>query len=212
MATFPGFTLWTDAWIADTKHLTRCARGTYHDLLVVMWRTPNCRVPDDDAWLAAHLNMRLAEVVNELRPIIVEFCQIDGNRMIYQKRLMREYVHRLETHRAQSLRAKHPRKHKKILSPELAENHAPAKPPTLPLSKQVESTFFPTAAHEQNGNGQQQDNSAGSFATAPNGGALAHPPDTEQAEPKRSADKDPRDKSLANIRAEMGWNGFRRPT
>src|SRR5262245_61459679 len=91
MAKFAALMLWTDAWIADTKHLTRCERGTYHDLLVLMWRTPGCTVPNDDAWLAKHLGMTLAEVQNELRPLISEFCQTDQNR-VWQKRLMKEFA------------------------------------------------------------------------------------------------------------------------
>lgn len=90
MAKFRALMLWTDAWIADTKHLTRCERGTYHDLLVLMWRTAGCSVPNDNEWLAKHLGMTLSEVENELRPIISEFCQSDGNR-IWQKRLMQEF-------------------------------------------------------------------------------------------------------------------------
>jgi len=90
MARFPGLTLWTDAWVADTCHLTRCERGTYLDLLVLMWRTPECSVPNDDLWLGRHMRMTAEEVRNELRPLIEEFCQTDGNR-IFQKRLRREY-------------------------------------------------------------------------------------------------------------------------
>lgn len=45
MAEFPAMPLWTDAWVADTRHLTRCERGTYHDLLVEMWRSPHCALP-----------------------------------------------------------------------------------------------------------------------------------------------------------------------
>jgi len=86
MSAFPHLPLFTDAWVADTKHLSRLERGTYFDLLVLMWRVPNCRVPNDDAWLGKRLGMTADEVTNELRPIITEFCQIDGN-WITQKRL-----------------------------------------------------------------------------------------------------------------------------
>lgn len=68
MAEFPALPLWTDAWVADTKHLTWLERGTYHDLLVLMWRSPGCRIPNDDHWLAKRLGMSLAEVQHELRP------------------------------------------------------------------------------------------------------------------------------------------------
>lgn len=105
MAQFPGLLLWTDAWVADTKHLSRLERGTYLDLLVLMWRTPGCRVPNDDEWLAKRLAMTPAEVAAELRPLIVEFCQTDGN-WIFQKRLQKEFVRAFNHSEKQSDRAK----------------------------------------------------------------------------------------------------------
>lgn len=105
MAQFPALSLWTDAWIADTKHLTRCERGTYLDLLILMWRTAGCRVPNDDAWLGRHLGMTPTEVVLELRPLILEFCQSDGN-FIQQKRLSIEFVRAKRFHTSQTARAK----------------------------------------------------------------------------------------------------------
>src|SRR5262245_31710476 len=91
MARFPCLPLWTDAWIADTYHLNRCERGTYIDLLILMWRTPGCRVPRDKAWLAKHMRMTIEEVGAELWPIVQEFCQSDGN-WIFQGRLQREFA------------------------------------------------------------------------------------------------------------------------
>ena len=105
MAQFPGLMLWTGAWVADTAHLTRLERGTYHDLLVLMWRTPGCRVPNDSQWLARHMRMTLEEVTQELRPIIAEFCQTDGN-FIFQKRLQKEFVRAAKLTHAQSVRAR----------------------------------------------------------------------------------------------------------
>lgn len=105
MADFPSLPLFTDAWIADTKHLTRLERGTYHDLLVLMWRTPGCRVPNDNAWLARRLSMTLVEVETELRPIIREFCRTDGN-WISQKRLTKVKNYVTQAHGERSDRAK----------------------------------------------------------------------------------------------------------
>lgn len=82
--------LWTDAWIADTCHLTPAERGMYMDLLILMWRTPGCSVPNDDAWLARHLRISLEETCNHLRPLIKEFCRCNEGR-ITQKRLLSEY-------------------------------------------------------------------------------------------------------------------------
>jgi uncharacterized protein YdaU (DUF1376 family) len=207
MAQFPGLTIWTDAWIADTMHLSWENRGIYFGLLVTMWRTPGCRVPNDDQWLASHMAMTSTEVVEKLRPIIGEFCQKDGN-WLYQKRLKKEFIHRFEQHAAQSARAKHPRKKKKMSSPELAEKHAPAKPPSpsfpTPPKKASFSTSssFPTAASEV-----EKTNPARSFATASNGDALAREPDSEPAEGKRSADKNPAEMTLAELNAAWRGNG-----
>jgi uncharacterized protein YdaU (DUF1376 family) len=103
MAQFPGLMLWTDSWVADTAHLTRLERGTYHDLLVLMWRTPGCRVPNDNAWLAKHMRMSPEEISQELRAIISEFCQSDGH-WIFQKRLQKEFLRSHELSARQSFR------------------------------------------------------------------------------------------------------------
>jgi len=106
MAQFPGLMLWTDAWVADTHHLSRDVRGAYMDLLIKMWRTPGCRVPNDDAWLARQLCMTAEEVDQVLRPIIKEFCQTDGN-WVFQKRLQREFVRAFQTQVGRRDRAKY---------------------------------------------------------------------------------------------------------
>ena len=109
MAQFPGLMLWTGAWVADTIHLRgpigRQKRCLYMDLLIKMWRTPGCRVPNDDSWLAEHLFLTLEEVVELLRPVISEFCQTDGN-WIFQKRLQKEFVRAFNRSHAASVRAK----------------------------------------------------------------------------------------------------------
>lgn len=51
MADFPYLPLWTDAYLADTKHLTTAEHGAYLLLLMTAWRTPGCSLPDDDAFL-----------------------------------------------------------------------------------------------------------------------------------------------------------------
>lgn len=121
MAQFPGLMLWTGAWVADTAHLSRLERGTYMDLIVLMWRTPGCRVPNDDAWLARHMRMTADEVVQELRPIIKEFCQSDGN-YLFQKRLQIEFVRAFKRSHGSSVRAKRRWDNKKDLYAGNADN------------------------------------------------------------------------------------------
>jgi uncharacterized protein YdaU (DUF1376 family) len=86
-------------------HLSRCSHCPYLDLLVLMWRTPGCSVPDDNEWLGRHLRMTTEEVQNELRPLIVEFCTTTNNR-VFQKRLLREFEWSLVMSEKQRLRAK----------------------------------------------------------------------------------------------------------
>lgn len=48
MADFPALPIWTDAFIADTTHLTAEEIGAYFMLLMVAWRSPGCALPNDD--------------------------------------------------------------------------------------------------------------------------------------------------------------------
>lgn len=95
MAQFPCLPLWTDAWLADTYHLNRDApsrvkRDAYLHLLIQMWRSPGCRVPDDNGWLGEHMQMTKDEVRDILRPVIAEFCRIEGQ-FVVQPRLLKEF-------------------------------------------------------------------------------------------------------------------------
>ena len=52
VAEFPALPLWTDAYLADTTHLTYAESGMYLAILMHMWRCPGCRIPNDQEWLA----------------------------------------------------------------------------------------------------------------------------------------------------------------
>ncbi|MCK0068060.1 DUF1376 domain-containing protein [Kordiimonas laminariae] len=52
MAEFPALPLYTDAYLADTRHLTTEEHGAYLLLLMCMWRTRGCALRDDDKLLA----------------------------------------------------------------------------------------------------------------------------------------------------------------
>lgn len=142
MADFPALPLWTDSWVADTKHLSRTERGTYCDLLVLMWRSPGCRVPNDDVWLGKRLGMTPAEVTTELRPLIAEFCKNDGN-WLMQKRLSREFGYVTEQRRLQSERAKSRwNKDKKNTGVYAESGNAPTPTPT-PVEKESTAIAVP---------------------------------------------------------------------
>lgn len=60
MSQFPVLPIFTDAFLADTGHLNAQETGAYFLLIMIAWRSPDCRLPDDDAKLArwARLDMR----------------------------------------------------------------------------------------------------------------------------------------------------------
>lgn len=48
MSSFPSLPLFTDAFLADTGHLSAQETGAYLLLLMMAWRLPECRLPDND--------------------------------------------------------------------------------------------------------------------------------------------------------------------
>ena len=89
MAQFPALNLWTDSWLADTAHLKRDARDIYFHLLILMWRTPGCRIPNQIGWIADRLFCTEQER-KILQSLISEFCKSSGN-WVTQKRLTKEF-------------------------------------------------------------------------------------------------------------------------
>lgn len=72
MAEFPALPLWTDAYLGDTTHLTTIEHGAYLLLLMTAWRSPDCRLPDDDRLLARYARCSPGQW-KRLRPIIEPF-------------------------------------------------------------------------------------------------------------------------------------------
>lgn len=88
MADFPALPLWTDAYLADTTHLTREEHGVYLLMLMAAWRSPQCRLPDNDEFLA-RVSKCSGKAWARLRPIIAPFWTIEGG-FWTQKRLAKE--------------------------------------------------------------------------------------------------------------------------
>jgi len=91
MAEFPALPLFTDSYIADTDHLTDAEHGLYIRVLIAMWRSSNCRLPDDDEWLARKFRMDANAVRTHMRPLLREFCECTAG-WVTQKRLAKEWA------------------------------------------------------------------------------------------------------------------------
>lgn len=90
MSQFPSLPLFTDAYIADTQHLTNEEHGAYLRLLMFAWRSPDCRLPDDDARLARMLGLT-AKKWAALKPSVMSFWALE-NGFWTQRRLAREHA------------------------------------------------------------------------------------------------------------------------
>ena len=100
MAEFPALPLFTDAIIADTGHLDDEEFGVYMRLLMLMWRTPGCSVPNDQAWITKRMGRTAWE---KIEPLVKEFCVTIKDR-ITQKRLQKEFAYLQNQSRAQRAR------------------------------------------------------------------------------------------------------------
>lgn len=90
MADFPCLPLWTDAYLADTSHLTTEEHGAYLLLLIHAWRNADCSLPDDDVFLG-RLSCMSASKWRLSKPIIMAFWTLDKRRKKWvQKRLKKE--------------------------------------------------------------------------------------------------------------------------
>lgn len=78
-----------DAYLADTTHLTTEEHGAYLLLMLAAWRQDDCHLPSDDRKLARITGLSLRKW-NAMKPVILEFWQVSGDR-IFQARLLKEW-------------------------------------------------------------------------------------------------------------------------
>ena len=141
MAEFPALPLFTDAYIADTRHLTAAQHGAYLLLLMTAWRMPDCKLPDDDKFLArcASMDLRVWKVNKSL---VMGFWKQDSEQKWYQGRLVdeRKYVVDKSSKNAGAAKArwlKYKETPNANAMPELYQSDAPTPTPTpTPTPKQ----------------------------------------------------------------------------
>ena len=145
MAEFPALPIWTDAILADCGYMTDEKFGAYHRLLYLIWRSPECRVPNDDLWLAERLARSVETVRSLYRPHIRDLCGNDGN-WITQGRLIDEKKYLKKRYRKQSDNAKSRwNKEKDICHGNAQSGITPTPTPTpTPLSVSKDTDIPPT--------------------------------------------------------------------
>lgn len=77
MARFPSFPLWTDAYLADTGHLTTIEHGAYLLLLITMWRAGG-KLPNDDKQLARYARMTAGQWAR-IKPTMMAFFTVSSD-------------------------------------------------------------------------------------------------------------------------------------
>lgn len=89
MAEFPAMPLFTDAYMADTRHLTAAQHGAYLLLLMTAWRMPDCKLPNDDVFLSrcAAMNLRTWKANKD---VVMAFWKLDDEQKFTQSRLLDE--------------------------------------------------------------------------------------------------------------------------
>lgn len=76
MAAYPAMPLFTDAYLADTRHLTTEEHGAYLLLLMCAWRSKDCALADDDGALARIAGLSPTKW-RRMKPVLARFFDID---------------------------------------------------------------------------------------------------------------------------------------
>lgn len=89
MAEFSALPLFTDAYLADTRHLSTLQHGAYFLMLMTAWRSKGCSLPNDDAYLAKITGMdKRTWAAN--KTTLLAFWRLDDQQFWVQGRLLDE--------------------------------------------------------------------------------------------------------------------------
>lgn len=88
MSEFPSLPFFTDAYLADTRHLSTLEHGAYLLLLMMAWRQSDCRMPNDDDTLAKWAGVD-ARTWKRIKPRVMAFWTLAEDRWS-QSRLSKE--------------------------------------------------------------------------------------------------------------------------
>ena len=93
----PYFPMFPTDFETDTSHLTLAEDGAYNRLLRLVWMSPGCSLPDDDAWILRRMRCHSDEDCAVVIGIIDEFFTRSNGR-VSNARLTREFEKTKEAH------------------------------------------------------------------------------------------------------------------
>jgi uncharacterized protein YdaU (DUF1376 family) len=131
MAEYPYLPLFVTDYRSDTDHLSDAEHGIYLQLLMLIWQSPECRIPNDDEWIARRFRRDADAVRLQVRPIISEFCLVH-NGWVTQKRLSHEWKWKREKSKKNTAAANQRWNKEKEQCERSATVHAVRNAPTLP--------------------------------------------------------------------------------
>lgn len=135
MAEYPGFTVWTDAYLGDTTHLTTLEHGAYLLLLFTMWRAGGS-LPNDDKKLARYAKLSAGQW-ERIKETVMEFFTVD-NGLVTQSRLTREleFVRQRSERQSRNAKAKVLKDNDpRVATAQPRHSHSPAPTPTPTLTE-----------------------------------------------------------------------------
>jgi uncharacterized protein YdaU (DUF1376 family) len=132
---YPYLPLFVTDYRSKTDHLTDAEHGIYLQILMLMWQSPDCRIPNDDEWIARRLRRDIDAVRTHVRPVIKEFC-LTRHKWLTQKRLRQEWLWSKAKSKKNSASAKSRWEKDKDISERSTERnastHSERNAPTLP--------------------------------------------------------------------------------
>jgi len=123
----PYFPMFPTDFEAKTSHLTLTEDGAYNRLLRLMWMTPGCSLPDDDAWIKRRMRCTQEEYDAVVLVVIDEFCNRENGRVSNAK-LSRVFAQSSEAHEKRVLAGAKGGKAKSLKTNNSAPSNAQAKP------------------------------------------------------------------------------------
>lgn len=123
----PYFPMYPTDFEAKTSHLTIEEDGAYNRILRLMWMTPGCSIPDDDAWIMRRMRVDADTYERVVRVVIDEFCERKNGR-VSNARLMQVFIASNDAHEKRVSAGSKGGKAKALKSNDMASSNAVAKP------------------------------------------------------------------------------------